>query len=147
MAGFTAAFCSLLILAITSNQTSEKELLFPAILLGVTIEELLKVTFFLVIFNLVSKEEKRFFSFLVSGLLLGIGFSFFELILVWSDIFPSRLILFLPVILIHVISSVLIATAIYFTKAKKSNSKAIIFIVLAFLIHLCYNFSIVIIQP
>lgn len=134
--GFLTGFLSL-ILSVFSDLIlegfsfwSKTGIIFVVFL--VVIEELLK---FILINFLFTKKPEISISNLLRGLLFGLGFGLFEIILIIQK--SPALISILLILLIHSITSILIIMAVIRLKNKKNIF--IFYFLLAFFLHLIYN--------
>ena len=136
--GFIAGIVSLLISIIipVSNNSS-------LINLGIFsfIEESLKFVFIYFLISNISKL-KTVFDYINISVFFGLGFSLFELFLLYYNQSYILSYYFLLNITVHIITSLFLALA-FIPSIKKLSTKQIIFFLLAFLIHLCYNLIII----
>lgn len=144
LGGFSAGFLTLIFSTIINSILkdfsfwSKESLVFLIIL--VLVEEFIK--FSLINFLLINSKIINLIN-IFKGIFFGLGFGFFEFILIFPKFNPQLFELFpiLLIMLVHTITSaLLIITIIYL----KNNSKIFItYFLLAILLHLIYNFNII----
>ena len=137
--GLLAGFVSLIvtiIFMIPDNPSDTFVLSF-----GTFIEEIIKLLFLILLLNLLN-YTKTFKSSILFTIAFGIWFSLFELFLITIDK-STITYLFLYSTMVHIVTVLLISGAIFtYNKKPKLSTISLLFFILAFFTHLCYNLAI-----
>ncbi len=135
--GFLAGFVSLLFLASIPSLAPISNI--AQIIFNSTVEEFVK----LFILGFILKNIRNFsFSFrniFISGVVYGLGFTLFEIMLRNLNravLIPGEI---LFVLFVHVATSILLFLVIRSSRVKKLSTNPILYLILAIFIHLCYN--------
>jgi hypothetical protein len=141
ISGFLAGFLSLGLSVLTISIFNNFNFLANAILISTIIlvfeEELIKFILLKFLFPIFSKSN---LINIINGFLFGLGFGLFELILIKLNNF-SNIFNLLPILLIHSATSIIIVLAIL--RLKKDKKCFYLYFLLAILLHLIYNLSII----
>lgn len=140
--GIVAGFMSLVIMTLIPLRFADNQTLLSISLLAL-IEEVVKFSLLYFIFSTHSLDElRKMLKLFVLPVFLGLGFSFFELSLLFSQQAHFPLKAFLPTI-VHISSAVLLAGAIDALKQGSFKLRIPLFVLLAVFIHICYNVIII----
>lgn len=103
------------------------------------VEEFIKLIALLFLtMSIVSLSKLKYYIYL--AVIFGLSFSLFELLLVLISHAYLLNYTFLLTTVIHVVTSILLGIFVYnYHNQRKLSTKLILFFVLAFFIHLCYN--------
>ncbi len=142
--GFLAGFISLLILASISGTSPVGNT--TQIIFNSTTEELVKLLILVFILKNIYKLSITTSNTFIAGIMYGSGFTLFEFFLRSLNkavLIPEEILL---VLFIHITTSILLILASHFFLTKKSIKKLstnhLFYLILAILIHLCYNLTI-----
>ncbi len=143
LGGFSAGFLSLFFSVFSDyffqNFHFWNNLTLISIVFLVLLEELIKF----ISINFLTLEKKYLnISDVFNGIFFGIGFGLFELFLIFfqTTFDQATVLATVPLFSIHILTSILILLAVYFL--KKNLWITFFYFVLAFLIHLLYNWFI-----
>lgn len=140
--GIVAGFMSLVLMTLIPLKFADNQTLLSISLLAF-VEEVVKFFLLYFIFSTHSLDEfGKILKLFIFPMLLGFGFSFFELSLIFFQQAHLPLEAFFPTI-VHISSAILLACAINALKQGNFKLRIPVFILLAVFIHICYNVSIV----
>ena len=137
-AGLVSGILSLIISAVASYFFSETSSYFSLYVL-VVIEELVKFYVLLELAkNFLEGEIRSYWQIIVMGAFLGLGFGLFELELIYLTTNSIQVEAFAPVV-VHIATSIILGCAAFLKLNTKRQLTALLVVVFAVLLHLCYN--------
>jgi len=140
--GITAGFVSLIIITLLPSNLSSNETVASIALLAI-IEEVVKFSILYFIYSTqFSLKFKVVLNLLIFPIFLGLGFSFFELSMIYFQQETLPLVASFP-IFVHIFSAIFLMNAVNTFFKGKSKFKMTMWILLAVSVHICYNVIIV----
>jgi hypothetical protein len=140
--GIVAGFMSLVVMTLVPVKFASNQTILSISLLAF-VEEIVKFCLLYFIFSTHSLDEfGKLLKLFVFPIFLGVGFSFFELSMIFFGQAYFPLEAFFPTI-VHMGSAILLAGAINALQQRGFGLRVPLFILLALFIHICYNVTIV----
>ncbi len=138
--GFLAGFVSLLFLASVPSLAPISNI--AQIIFNSTVEEFVKLFILWFILKNIRNFPFSFREIFSSGVIYGLGFTLFEIMLrnLNRAVLIPKEILF--VLFIHVATSILLFLTIRSLRVKKLSTNPLLYLILAIFIHLCYNLTV-----
>ncbi len=140
--GIISGFLSLVLMTLVPLKFANNETVISISLLA-SIEEIVKFFFIYFIFSTHSLGEfPKILKLIIFPIFLGLGFSFFELSLIFfrQTSFPIEA--FYPTI-VHILSAIILTSATNLILLKRFSVYAFMLLLLSVFIHICYNVTIV----